>query len=101
MKEEIEMPLVEDSAAQKDKILLSLDEAAEFLGIPKSTLHSWSWAGRVPCVRLGRRRFFRKEDLLLWIERHVCPAKGSSSLTRASSRSTMSAKKWTPGRKEE
>lgn len=60
-------------------LLLALDEAAAFIGIPSSTLHTWAWQGRVPCVRLGRRRFFRKMDLELWVERHLCPAKRLTS----------------------
>lgn len=68
------MPTTEVSDKQ-DPLLMELDEAAAFIGIPRSTLHAWAWQGRVPCVRLGRRRFFRKADLELWVERHLCPAK--------------------------
>ena len=57
-----------------EPLLMDLEEAAIFLGIPKSTLHTWAWSGKVPCVRLGRRRMFRKQDIIEWVERHVCPA---------------------------
>ena len=56
-------------------LLINLEEAAAFIGIPSSTLHTWAWQGKVPCVRLGRSRLFRREDLERWVENHTCPAK--------------------------
>ena len=71
-----------------EKLLLSLDEAACLLGIPRGTLRTWSWACRVPCVRLGRRRFFRRDDLVRWIDLNTCPATGRlpSRLTKTKER---------------
>jgi len=65
------MPEIEDTNKQCP-LLMELDEAATFIGIPRSTLHTWAWQGRVPCVRLGRRRFFRRADLERWVENHLC-----------------------------
>ncbi|MBI5529773.1 MAG: helix-turn-helix domain-containing protein [Deltaproteobacteria bacterium] len=62
--------------ALEKKLLLNLDEAARLLGIPVGTLRTWSWARRVPCVRLGRRRFFRRDDLIRWIDMNICQATG-------------------------
>ena len=88
---------VSAEAGAEEKLLLGLDEAARLLGIPKATLLTWAWQGKVPCVRLGRRRYFRRQDLELWIERHVCPVR-TSSLTSDGSGHTIVSRKWMPGR---
>jgi transcriptional repressor of dcmA and dcmR len=49
--------------------LLTLDEAAAYLGVAKITLRRWTRAGQLPCVRVGNRRDrrFRKQDLDAYI----------------------------------
>lgn len=49
--------------------LLTLDEAAAFLGVAKITLRRWTRKGELPCVRIGKRgdRRFRQEDLDAYI----------------------------------
>lgn len=51
--------------------LLTLDEAATYLGVAKITLRRWTRDGHLVCVRIGRRgdRRFRREDLDAYIER--------------------------------
>ena len=60
-----------------ERLLLDLNAAAALLSLPAATLRTWAWAGRVPCVRLGRRRLFRREDLERWVDQHYCPARPS------------------------
>jgi len=42
---------------------LTVAEAAQMLRIGKSTLHKHVLVGAVPSVRLGGRRFLRREDV--------------------------------------
>lgn len=48
--------------------LLSIKEAANYLGISPWTAYSWVSKGLIPRVKLGRRCLFRKEDLDQMIE---------------------------------
>lgn len=45
--------------------LLTIDEAARYLGLSKTTLRRWTRLGTLPCVRIGarRERRFRRGDL--------------------------------------
>ena len=55
--------------------LMTYEETAALLGVPKGTLYSWVFERRVPHVRLGPRlvRFSRKA-LAEWVaERTVVP----------------------------
>ncbi len=46
-----------------DKQLLTVEEAAKYLGVQKSTIYSWAWRRKIPSVKMGRRRLFDQEDL--------------------------------------
>jgi excisionase family DNA binding protein len=41
----------------------TIDEAAELLGVNKSTLWSWDKKGILPKVEVGGRRYYLKKDL--------------------------------------
>ncbi len=45
------------------KRLLSVEEAAKYLGVQKSTIHSWASQKKIPVVHIGRRLLFNQEDL--------------------------------------
>ena len=45
------------------KRLLSVEEAARYLGVQKSTIYSWAWRRKIPSVKMGRRLLFDREDL--------------------------------------
>lgn len=49
--------------------LLSVREAACYVGISHWTLRQKAWEGELPEVRLGRRLLFDLRDLDAWIER--------------------------------
>jgi excisionase family DNA binding protein len=53
--------------------LMTLDEAAAYLGVAKITLRRWTRKGELPCVRIGKRgdRRFRQEDLDAYISRNA------------------------------
>lgn len=47
--------------------LLSGREAAKLLGMSLA----WLYQSEVPCVRLGRRRLYRSDDLRAFVSRRV------------------------------
>ena len=51
--------------------LLSIEDLAEYLGVPVSTIYDWRVDGKGPCgVRVGRHVKFTVTDVLAWIENH-------------------------------
>ena len=52
------------------KRLLSVEEAATYLGVRKSTIYSWAWRRKIPSVKMGRRLLFDLKDLDRIIEEH-------------------------------
>jgi transcriptional repressor of dcmA and dcmR len=56
--------------------LLDIGEAAAFLGVSETSLRRWTNAGRLPCLRIGRRRErrFRRVDLLAFAEHQPADA---------------------------
>lgn len=50
--------------------LLDIEQAARFLNVSETSLRRWTNAGRMACLRLGRRRErrFRMADLLAFLE---------------------------------
>jgi len=51
-----------------EKRLISVEETAKYLGVQKSTIHSWAWRRKIPSVKIGRRLLFDQEDLDRMIE---------------------------------
>jgi len=47
--------------------LLSVREAANYLGMSLA----WLYASNIPCVKLGKRRLYRTEDLDTYVARMV------------------------------
>jgi len=48
--------------------LLTASQAADLLGLHPVTVLAWARAGRVPCLRLGRKVSFRASALNRWLE---------------------------------
>ena len=46
-----------------EKRLISVEDAAQYLGVQKSTIYSWAWRRKIPSVKMGRRLLFDREDL--------------------------------------
>jgi excisionase family DNA binding protein len=55
----------------KQKQLLDMNEASEFLGISKNTLYEWVIQKKVPFVKVGRLTKFKKEALEAWLEQRT------------------------------
>jgi len=47
----------------EEKRLISVEDAARYLGVQKSTVYSWAWRRKIPSVKMGRRLLFDQEDL--------------------------------------
>ncbi len=65
------------SAAQEAKLLLTIPEAAELLGIGKTLAWSLVQQGELPSVRLGRLVRIPRVELEAWV---VGQAKGKAAL---------------------
>jgi excisionase family DNA binding protein len=48
--------------------LLTAEQVAEMLGVPKSWVYEQSRRGRIPTVTLGRYRRYRLEAVEVWIK---------------------------------
>lgn len=48
--------------------LLTADEVAQLLGVPRTWVYEQSRAGRIPTVRLGRYRRYRQEAIERWLQ---------------------------------
>ncbi len=51
-----------------EKRLISVEDAARYLRVEKSTIFSWVWRRNIPSVKMGRRLLFDREDLDQMIE---------------------------------
>jgi len=54
--------------------LLTVDEAAAFLRIKRTTLYTWAYRQHIPTQKVGRALRFRQSDLEKWLGRQSRPA---------------------------
>ena len=52
------------------KKLLNTSEAAEYLGIAKSSIYQMTSRKEIPFIKIGSRILFREEQLLTWLASH-------------------------------
>ena len=55
-------------AAHAHDPLLSVEQAAEYLGVSAYTVRQWARERRIPAIRLGRYWRFRQSSLDAWIQ---------------------------------
>jgi len=48
--------------------VMTVDEVAEYLRIPRSSLYKLAQEGRIPCQKVGRHWRFRREALEQWLD---------------------------------
>ena len=54
---------------QTDEVqVMTIDEVAEYLRIPRSSLYKLAQGGKIPCQKVGRHWRFRREALEKWLE---------------------------------
>ena len=49
-----------------DKEFLSIDEASEFLNLPKATLYQFTSQRKIPFIKSGKRLCFARKELVEW-----------------------------------
>ena len=49
--------------------VMTIDDLAIYLKIPKSTLYKLVREGQIPCQKVGRHWRFRKESINQWLDR--------------------------------
>ncbi len=47
---------------------LSIDEASDFLHIPKATLYQFTSTRKIPFQKVGKKILFFKNELIAWVE---------------------------------
>jgi len=52
-----------------DNEILTIEQAAEFLQVPRSTLYKIARQGQVPCRKVGRHWRFSRSALIAWTGR--------------------------------
>lgn len=62
----LEIPTTTRSAGE----VLTIDELAGYLKIPKSTLYKLVREGSVPCQKVGKHWRFHKEAIDDWLKQH-------------------------------
>lgn len=58
--------------------LLTIEEAAKYLGISKLTLYGWVSARKLSHVKIGRLVKFKQTQLDAWIDQHTIKARRDS-----------------------
>ena len=61
------------------RLVMSVTEAAELLGISRGLAYELARSQRLPAVRLGRRLVVPRKALALWLEQS-CGLKGTGEL---------------------
>lgn len=65
-----EKGIVSDNILKK-KLILDTIEAADYLGIKKSTLYDWVVQRKIPHIKVGRLLKFRTADLDAWLQKRT------------------------------
>ena len=54
---------------QGDRVLLTTDQLAAYLGVPRSTLYTWRYRGGGPsAIRVGRHLRYRSSEVERWLD---------------------------------
>ena len=48
--------------------IMTIEEVADYLKIPKSTVYKLAQEGKVPCQKVGRHWRFRKDTIDKWLD---------------------------------
>lgn len=51
------------------KDLIDINEAAELLEVKKSSVYFWTHTKTIPHYKIGRKLWFKKEDLVKWVNK--------------------------------
>jgi excisionase family DNA binding protein len=59
--------------------VLTIDELADYLRIPKSTLYKLAQQGKIPAQKVGRHWRFRKEAIDRWLDHPAAASEAERS----------------------
>jgi excisionase family DNA binding protein len=64
---------IQTSRFSRKPLLLTSEEAADFLGLKTGTLVNWRCTKNqeIPFIKVGSRVRYREQDLLTWLERQL------------------------------
>ena len=54
--------------AKEPDSIMTIEEVAAYLKIPKSTVYILAQEGKIPCQKVGRQWRFRKQTLDQWLD---------------------------------
>lgn len=61
--------------------LMSIDDLAEYLGVPVTTIYDWRVSGKGPCaIKVGRHLKFAVADVRAWLDTRREASPGRASL---------------------
>jgi excisionase family DNA binding protein len=55
--------------------VMTVDEVAEYLRIPRASVYKLAQKGRIPCQKVGRHWRFRREAVDSWLDSSRLPPK--------------------------
>ncbi len=58
--------------------LLTLDEAASYIGLSRLTMYEWVSKRKIEYVKVGRLVKFKQHALDAWIEKHTVKSRGDN-----------------------
>jgi len=65
---------VQPSATNDDKVIMSVKQVAQFLGVDINIIYAKCAKGDIPYFKIGKQYRFKKEDILNWVkEQNECP----------------------------
>ena len=56
--------------------LMNVQQTAEYLGVPVSTIYAYSMRSKIPHLHVGKLLRFRKADIDNWLENSGCDGSG-------------------------
>ena len=65
-------------AAEPASDVMTVDEAAAFLGVDRNTVYEYTTRGVIPHQRLGKRILLRRGALIAWLDASLCAPSSAS-----------------------
>lgn len=56
------------SSKDENKSLLNIEQAADFLGLSKQTIYSYTSERKIPHLKRGKKLYFEEEKLIEWLQ---------------------------------
>lgn len=72
MQECLAAPPSTSPAAETTSDVMTVDEAAAFLGVDRNTVYEYTTRGVIPHQRLGKRILLRRGALIAWLDASLC-----------------------------